>query len=403
MPSIFPSGLYLIRRLDRATRWPLTVTVPIVWTGLEFARSFLLTGFAWYYLGHTQHDYLPVIQIADLGGAYAVSFVLAAVNGWFAEVLLAFPKVACRLSAQVGHSLTVVARNAGGRRRLGFVPLVLGDGDARLRRLAVEPGCLSPGPRLALLQGNLDQRLRNEADADPQQALHANQEVLKYYWQMCGLAATQFPTPDLIVWPETSFPYHWYRLPRDLNKIPDATKEEARLVHGLLREMAKDSKTNQLFGLNSHALDEAGGAKPIQLRAADVGARERRWAFTTRFIRFPLANMCRCAAGCHSWTGSHPMISTMASASARSGRAFKLGDYHFGVIICNEDTDPFLARNYGRDESDGPAVDFLVNLSPTTVGSTAAANMASTSPSADFAPSKRVGPSPAPSTWEFPR
>src|SRR5262249_8958690 len=79
--SLFvPLGIFLIRRLDRRPRLPLIITVPVVWTGLEFIRAYLLTGFAWYFLGHTQHDFLPVIQVADLGGAYAVTFVVAAVN-----------------------------------------------------------------------------------------------------------------------------------------------------------------------------------------------------------------------------------------------------------------------------------------------------------------------------------
>ncbi len=42
---------------------------------------------------------------------------------------------------------------------------------------------------------------------------------------------------------------------------------------------------------------------------------------------------------------------------------FALGNYHFGVVICFEDTDPFLARRYVRQEDDGPPVDFLVNIS----------------------------------------
>ena len=47
----------------------------------RLAPARLPGGFAWYLLGHTQHDFLALIQIADLGGAYAVTFVVAAVNG----------------------------------------------------------------------------------------------------------------------------------------------------------------------------------------------------------------------------------------------------------------------------------------------------------------------------------
>ena len=37
--------------------------------------------------------------------------------------------------------------------------------------------------------------------------------------------------------------------------------------------------------------------------------------------------------------------------------------FHFGVLICFEDTDPDLARQYGRPDGDGPAADFLLNIS----------------------------------------
>jgi len=70
----------LVRRLDRTTRLPLVLAFPLLWTALEYFRDHFGTGFPWYLLGHTQHDFLHLIQIADLGGAFAVSFLVVAVN-----------------------------------------------------------------------------------------------------------------------------------------------------------------------------------------------------------------------------------------------------------------------------------------------------------------------------------
>src|SRR5262249_25091686 len=99
----FLIGFLLVRRLDRCTRLPLVVSLPVVWTAMEFARSNLFGGFAtlwlgnaqhdlpggfaWYFLGHTQHAFLPIIQIADLGGAYGVTLLVAAVNAMIFELL----------------------------------------------------------------------------------------------------------------------------------------------------------------------------------------------------------------------------------------------------------------------------------------------------------------------------
>jgi apolipoprotein N-acyltransferase len=42
---------------------------------------------------------------------------------------------------------------------------------------------------------------------------------------------------------------------------------------------------------------------------------------------------------------------------------FPLNGHHFGVLICYEDSDPFMARRYLTQTDDGPPVDFLVNIS----------------------------------------
>ena len=43
----FPLALLLVRFLDRRTRLPLLVTLPAVWTALEFFRCWFGTGFSW--------------------------------------------------------------------------------------------------------------------------------------------------------------------------------------------------------------------------------------------------------------------------------------------------------------------------------------------------------------------
>src|SRR5262249_7175929 len=85
--AFVPLSLYLFQRLDACFDWPLTMTVPLVWLPLELIRSRIFGGFPWYLLGHTQHDYLPLIQIADVGGVAAITGLLAAFNGLIAERL----------------------------------------------------------------------------------------------------------------------------------------------------------------------------------------------------------------------------------------------------------------------------------------------------------------------------
>src|SRR5688500_7009830 len=57
-------------------RWPLVIAAPVVWVGLEFLRANLISGFACGLLSHTQTAWPMLLQIADLCGAYLVSFLL---------------------------------------------------------------------------------------------------------------------------------------------------------------------------------------------------------------------------------------------------------------------------------------------------------------------------------------
>ena len=75
-------------------RWriPLVAAAPVVWTGLELLRGYALSGFSMGLLGHTLSDHPRLIQIADLCGAYGVSFlvilVAASLAQWLPETLV---------------------------------------------------------------------------------------------------------------------------------------------------------------------------------------------------------------------------------------------------------------------------------------------------------------------------
>ena len=80
--------------LSLPTGLPLVLTVPIVWAVLQYVLGRLsMGGFPWYFLAHTQHDLLPMIQIADVTGVWGVTFVVAAVNAVLVEGLFQVPQV----------------------------------------------------------------------------------------------------------------------------------------------------------------------------------------------------------------------------------------------------------------------------------------------------------------------
>ena len=71
-------------RLRGVTQWLsnlcFILTGAAVWMGLEYIRSTLLTGFPWHALGYSQYQSLPLIQIAEWGGVYAVSGIVMMAN-----------------------------------------------------------------------------------------------------------------------------------------------------------------------------------------------------------------------------------------------------------------------------------------------------------------------------------
>ncbi len=66
--------------LEKRFSVPFYLSAPSLWVLLEYLRGTLITGFPWSYLSHSQHNFLPFIQIISITGAYFISFLIVAVN-----------------------------------------------------------------------------------------------------------------------------------------------------------------------------------------------------------------------------------------------------------------------------------------------------------------------------------
>ncbi|WP_167546997.1 apolipoprotein N-acyltransferase [Stieleria maiorica] len=78
--GIYPIAFVVaLRRLMR-NGVAMILAAPLAWVAIECVRNYLLTGISATMLGHTLADVPTMIQIADLGGSYAVSLVIVVVN-----------------------------------------------------------------------------------------------------------------------------------------------------------------------------------------------------------------------------------------------------------------------------------------------------------------------------------
>ncbi|MBN2023445.1 MAG: apolipoprotein N-acyltransferase [Pirellulales bacterium] len=190
-------------------RLPVILVAPVVWTGLELARAHLLTGITLGALGHTQYRWIGLIQVSDLGGAYAVDFVIVFVAACLARML---PVGA---GDEAAREIDEKPRQADERKSprprplsrlwergvLAFWPAVVAG--AMLGgvlayghfRMAVELG--ETLGRVGLIQGSIDVQLK--MDEKKIDFIHS------HYERLSEEACRRWPGLDLVVWPETMF------------------------------------------------------------------------------------------------------------------------------------------------------------------------------------------------------
>jgi apolipoprotein N-acyltransferase len=351
-----PIGIGLVRLLDRRTRLPLVVTFPAVWTGLEYVRAHALTGFPWYFLGHTQHAFLALTQVADLGGAYAVTVLVAAVNvlffewlcraAWFRRLLVLPQPVSDRRPLLVQSAAVLVVLAA-----------VLAYGAWRL-----EQNDFAEGPVVALIQSNLDQRVKIAASAVP--GADAATTMVRHNTRLTDYACSQPRRPDLIVWPETSVPDDWVEISPQLSdaQVPSPLRSEEAETQKQARGVAKRWKTHALLGVNGKVLGPDERVRRYN-SAALIMPDGRQCSRYDKMHRVPFGEYVPLRDWMPWMDQFAPYDYDYSVQIGEQFTRFALGNYHFGVVICYEDTDPYLARQYVDPGVNEPKVDFLLNIS----------------------------------------
>jgi len=74
--------------------WPVLriFLISAVWLSIEFLRCRTFLAFPWGMLGYSQHNFLPLMQMAKITGIYGVSLILILFNSILAETIIYFLK-----------------------------------------------------------------------------------------------------------------------------------------------------------------------------------------------------------------------------------------------------------------------------------------------------------------------
>lgn len=278
-------------------------SIPAVWVGWEYLRAKLFSGFPWNLLGVSQYTNLWLIQSAEIGGVYLVSYLILLVN-----VALMLALIQARRCQPCGawrvHREFFIALLA--------IALAQVYGMMALRRLPPATDML----KVAAVQVNIPQLEKWSEDWTAE---------INNRLRCVSLQAIQHGAPDLIVWPETVVP-DFVRTSRVSQKVvADVIQHGPSLLMG---SMDFDDSGQAIKYYNSAFLYQPGVLVP-QTYA------KRHLVLFGEYI--PLEQ----------WLPFMRVL-TPVEESFTPGRAavvFRLNRRNLAVLICFEDTVSGLARD----------------------------------------------------------
>ncbi|MFT5207727.1 MAG: apolipoprotein N-acyltransferase [Candidatus Omnitrophota bacterium] len=196
--------------------WIKIFTLASIWTIIEFFRSSIpIMKFPWALFSYSQWKNLIFIQSADMIGPYGVSFILAIANmALFAFVILFIRVLRDQVPTANGTRSRTSRRSllANAMALLMFgagIPMLnMTYGDMALKQ--VRTGLVEGKQyRVSLIQGNIPQEEK------------WNDRIKNIIFDKYNSLSRQviMDKPDLVIWPETSFPGYWEDEPAMAQKV----------------------------------------------------------------------------------------------------------------------------------------------------------------------------------------
>ncbi len=339
-------GLRFLRR----KKVPLVLAVVMVVGGAEAWQGILITGFSWRLLAHSQYANLPMIQICDIFGEMGVTIIIAAVNGLLAQIFIDWrkgkTKAVVSLSNVIGTVVVVMA--------------VVGTAIYGNWRLGQGDEFIEEGPVVGSVQPNVSPATKEMSESGD-----VLLDDLIEQSEACMKAGAIF-----VVWPETM-------VISSLNKsYLDICREFTRpkIFDGIIREHTKDNGY-VLVGAHSAEFVPCDGDYELTdryntafLYRPDGMQDEKRY---DKIHLVPFGEYIP-------FKESAPFISELfvkltpydydySLTRGTEYTAFEVVDgekvWHFGVLICYEDTDGEVTRKMVVDSEGRKKIDWIANIS----------------------------------------
>jgi apolipoprotein N-acyltransferase len=277
---------------------------------LEWVRgTIIFGGFGWNGLGVSQHQTLPLIQLAEVTGVYGLSAVVCFVTFaiYFTVRRFFHQPMERRLSWELYIAVLLVC-----------VAFAKG-----LKAMQRDDGAV-PGLRVALVQGNIPQQVKFNPNEKPM--------IMQRYRALTEKAALL--KPDLVIWPETG--------------SPGVLRYEVE-SYSLVSNMAAVANAPLLTGtMDVNGRDWFNAAALMRPDGQIIGLYHK-----IHLVAFGEYVPLRKILPVMKWL-------TPIDGSFERGSTFsvmQLDGVRFGTVICFEDTLPDLYRQFVRR-----GVNFMVNL-----------------------------------------
>ena len=319
-------GLLVSKLLTIDYRLSTLLFIPSLWVLLEYLRAHLLTGFGWVLLGYSQYLNLPIIQIADIFGAYGVSFMVMMGNMAVYRLVVTRAQGHKSTRKEIKYSIAVVI----------CIFIVLGYGYFKLyepRLPAVEAGTTF---NVSVIQGNIPQELKWTPGAEG--------FILDRYLGLSQEAAKD--RPDLIIWPEASVP---------------GFLGEDEWVFKAITEKTKSIGIPILTGTVVREEDKYYNSALLIDKQGNLTGRYDKLHLVPFGEYIPLKNTFKfleTIVPIGDFTPGREYVMFELPGSARAPEHQSAGSQvKFAVLICFEDTIPELSRGFVKK-----GADFLVNI-----------------------------------------